>query len=177
MTVFHNFLADRSRPDNFNSFVVQKHRKVGLSIYFFLHMSWHEGLKENRTQHLLKLLHYVQCLPSGPRYVYLVYSPVWTCKHSSTGAFLWYRAVVCKLCRKLFTLITAVCVCKGCAWGRWRCWLVSFQWWHHCALIEMLPIRHSKWQNCCTAKTASEREREKERELQGTQKTVYDMNH
>lgn len=88
MTLFLNVLADRSRSDNFNSSVVQKHRKVGPSIGFPLCKSWHEGLRQNRSQSLPKSLLYVKGLPSGPRNVCLVYSPVWTCKCFSTGASL-----------------------------------------------------------------------------------------
>lgn len=86
ITVFHNFLAHRTKPGKFNSFVVQKHREVGQSINLSLHVSWHEGLKETRTQSLLKSLLYEQCLPSGPMCMCLVCSPVWTCKCCSTGA-------------------------------------------------------------------------------------------
>lgn len=50
MTGFHNFLANWSRTDSFNLFVVQTRREVGLSIAFSLHMSWHGGLGANRAQ-------------------------------------------------------------------------------------------------------------------------------
>lgn len=50
MTVFHNFLADRNRPDNFNSFVVWKHREVGPSIDFSPRMSWHKRLRKQNPK-------------------------------------------------------------------------------------------------------------------------------
>lgn len=64
------------------------------------------------TTHGLPESLYVEYYPLGATYVCLLYSPVWTCKHSLTGV-LWFRAVVGTVNVKRCLLKQEQCVCGG----------------------------------------------------------------